>query len=289
MTPALEKPLKLQVPWSNLVWLGLVLVACYAPVLKALVGSWDDPDMGHGYFVPLAAGFIVWQKREELLNIKPKPNWWGLLVVIMGGSLLIVATLGVELFLSRIAFVITLTGVVWLLGGNEMLKKLAFPLFLLCFMVPIPSIIFYRITFKLQILASQLAEWALDVISIPVAREGNILELPTQKLSVVEACSGIRSLLTLTFLTLVYGYFFEKKTWIRVWLFLGTIPIAIVANASRVTITGVMSQIKPELAEGFFHETTGIVIFFVALLLLVMVHRVTVRAAKIVSVRRVPA
>ncbi len=289
MTPALEKPLKLQVPWSNLVWLGLLLIACYAPVLKALVGSWDDPDMGHGYFVPLAAGFIVWQKREELLSIKPKPNWWGLLVVIMGGSLLIVATLGVELFLSRIAFVITLTGVVWLLGGNQMLKKLAFPLFLLCFMVPIPSIIFYRITFKLQILASQLAEWALDVISIPVAREGNILELPTQKLSVVEACSGIRSLLTLTFLTLVYGYFFEKKTWIRVWLFLCTIPIAIVANASRVTITGVMSQIKPELAEGFFHETTGIVIFFVALLLLVSVHRVTVRAAKIVTARRVPA
>jgi exosortase len=179
--------------------------------------------------------------------------------------------------------------VVWLLGGNQMLKKLAFPLFLLFFMVPIPSIIFYRITFKLQILASQLAEWALDVIDIPVVREGNILELPTQKLSVVEACSGIRSLLTLTFLTLVYGYFFEKKTWIRVWLFLGTIPIAIVANASRVTITGVMSQIKPELAEGFFHETTGIVIFFVALLLLVLVHRVTVRASKIVSARRAPA
>ena len=78
MTPALEKSLKLQVPWSNLVWVCLILVACYAPVLKALVGSWDDPDMGHGYFVPLAAGFIVWQQREELLSIKPKPNWWGL-------------------------------------------------------------------------------------------------------------------------------------------------------------------------------------------------------------------
>lgn len=288
MTPVLEKPLKLQWPWTNFAWLGLLLIACYAPVLKALVGAWDDPDMGHGYFVPLAAGFIVWQQREELLAIKPKPNWWGLVVVAIGGIQLILATLGVELFLSRTAFVITLIGVVWLLGGNLMLKKLAFPLFLLFFMVPIPSIIFYRITFKLQILASQLAYGALSVLDIPVLREGNILELPTQRLSVVEACSGIRSLLTLTFLTLVYGHFFEKRTWLRVVLFLATIPIAIVANASRVTLTGVMSQIKPELAEGFFHETTGIVIFFVALLLLVLFHRVTIRTIKFVNARSKP-
>jgi exosortase len=254
--------------------------------LKALVGAWDDPDMGHGYFVPLAAGFIVWKQREELLAITPKPNWWGLAVVVLGGVQLLLATLGVELFLARTAFVITLIGVVWLLGGNLMLKKLAFPLFLLFFMVPIPSIIFYRITFKLQILASQLADWALSVLDIPVLREGNILELPTQRLSVVEACSGIRSLLTLTFLTLVYGYFFEKRTWLRVLLFVATIPIAIVANASRVTITGIMSQIKPELAEGFFHETTGIVIFFVALLLLILFHKLTTRALTLLSARR---
>jgi exosortase len=286
MTPVLEKSLKVEWRWMSLAGLGLLLIVCYAPVLKALAGSWDDPDMGHGYFVPLAAGFIVWQKREELLAITPKPNWWGLLVVALGGIQLILATLGVEVFLSRTAFVITLAGVVWLLGGNEMLKKLAFPLFLLLFMIQIPSIIFYRITFKLQILASQLAYGALSVLDIPVLREGNILELPTQRLSVVEACSGIRSLLTLTFLTLIYGYFFEKRTWLRVVLFAATIPIAIVANASRVTITGVMSQIKPELAEGFFHETTGIVIFFAALFLLVFFHRLTLRTVKLLSAWR---
>lgn len=286
MTPAVEKSLKFQWPWTKFAWLGLLLIGCYAPVLKALVGEWDNPDMGHGYFVPLAAGFIIWQQRAELLAIKPKPNWWGLVLVVLGGTQLILATLGVELFLSRTAFVITLIGVVWLLGGNLMLKKLAFPLFLLFFMVPIPNIVFYRITFKLQILASQLADWALTVIDIPVLREGNILELPSQRLSVVEACSGIRSLLTLTFLTLVYGYFFEKRTWLRVVLFVATVPIAIVANASRVTITGIMTQIKPELAEGFFHETTGIVIFFVALLLLILFHRLTTRALTLLSARR---
>jgi exosortase len=153
-------------------------------------------------------------------------------------------------------------------------------------MVPIPTIVYTLITFKLQILASQLADAALSLIDIPVFREGNILELPNQRLSVVEACSGIRSLLTLTFLTLIYGYFFEKRTWLRVVLFVATIPIAIVANASRVTMTGIMTQVKPEYAEGFFHESTGIVIFFVALLLLVLFHQAITRLLKFRSARR---
>ncbi|MBZ5623625.1 MAG: exosortase/archaeosortase family protein [Acidobacteriia bacterium] len=286
MTPAVEKPRTFAWPWTKFAWLGLLIAACYGPVLKALVRAWDDPDMGHGYFVPLAAGFIIWQQREELRAIKPRPNWWGLVVVILGGIQLIVSTLGVELFLARTAFVVTLIGVVWFLGGDLMLKKLAFPLFLLFFMVPIPTIVYTLITFKLQILASQLADAALSVIDIPVFREGNILELPNQRLSVVEACSGIRSLLTLTFLTLIYGYFFEKRTWLRVVLFVATIPIAIVANASRVTMTGIMTQVKPEYAEGFFHESTGIVIFFVALFLLVLFHQGITRLLKFRSARR---
>jgi len=166
-----------------------------------------------------------------------------------------------------------------------MLKKLAFPLFLLCFMVPIPAVIFNKITFPLQILASQLADGALSLLQVPVLREGNILELPTQKLSVVEACSGIRSLLSLTFLGLVYGYFFEKRTWIRVVLFIATVPIAIMANGSRITITGILSQIKPELAEGFFHESTGWVIFMLALAILVVFHRVLLKGVQLATRR----
>jgi exosortase len=184
------------------------------------------------------------------------------------------------------SFVITLIGIVLTLGGTVMLKKLAFPLFLLFFMLPIPSVIYSAATFKLQLLASQLADGALTLFSIPVLREGNILELPNQRLSVVEACSGIRSLLSLTFLSLVYGYFFERKTWIRVVLFLSTIPIAIVANASRVTITGIMTQVKAELAEGFFHEAEGWVIFMVALVILIVWHQILVRGANFVEARR---
>ena len=194
--------------------------------------------------------------------------------------MLLAATMGVEVFLGRFAFLLTLVGIVWLLGGTLILKKMAFPLVLLFFMIPIPVILYNRITFPLQILASKLAAGALSILGVPVMREGNILELPSQRLSVVEACSGIRSLLSLTFLSLVYGYFFEKRKWIRWALFLATIPIAIVANGSRVTFTGILSQVKPEYAEGFFHESTGWVIFMVALFILVLFHQAIRRAAR---------
>jgi exosortase len=264
--------------WVAIGWFALLVAVCYGPVLGALVENWNrDPDMGHGYFVPAIAGFIVWQRRGEILALKARPSWWGLPVVLLGGAQLIVATMGVELFLARTAFILTLIGVVWMLGGTLVLRKLGFPLFLLVFMIPIPAIVYNRITFPLQILASQISEQALRLIGIPVLREGNVLELPTQRLSVVEACSGIRSLLSLTFLSLVYGYFFEKRTWLRVLLFVATIPIAVVANASRVTLTGILSQVKPELAEGFFHESTGWVIFMVALGIMVLFHQVVRR------------
>ena len=191
--------------------------------------------------------------------------------------MLMLGTLGAEVFTTRVAFVISLIGVVWLLGGNVILRKVSFALFLLFFMVPIPAIIYNSITFPLQILASQLAAEALSLMGIPVLRDGNILELPSQPLSVVEACSGIRSLLSLTFLSLVFGYFFEKRIWLRVVLFVATIPIAILANGSRVTITGILSEVKPELAEGFFHESTGWVIFMIALGFLLFFHQMVLR------------
>ena len=244
-------------------------------MLWRLVKQWDsDPDMGHGFFVPLVAGFIVWQKRAELLALEPAPNWWGLALVLYGGLQLWIATLGAELFLARTAFVLSIIGIVLLLGGTAWVRLLAFPLFLLFFMIPIPTVVYNSITFPLQLVASRLSTHALELIQIPVLREGNILELAEQKLSVVEACSGIRSLLSLTFLSLVYGYFFEGKLWMRVVLFAATIPIALVANASRVTLTGVLTEYKPELAEGFFHMASGWAIFMAALAIMIVLHQI---------------
>ena len=263
-----------RLPWAAWVWFGALLLLSYAPVLWRLVQQWDtDPDMGHGFFVPLVVGFIAWQKRAELMALEPAPSWWGLAVVLYGGLQLWIATLGAELFLARTAFVVSVIGIVLLLGGRGWVRALAFPLFLLFFMIPIPTVVYNSITFPLQLLASRLSTQALDLMQIPVLREGNVLELAQQKLSVVEACSGIRSLLSLTFLALVYGYFFESKAWMRAALFVSTIPIAIVANASRVTLTGVLTEYKPELAEGFFHTASGWVIFMVALAIMIVLHQ----------------
>jgi exosortase len=273
-----EERVAARIPWVAIAWFAALLIASYLPVLIRLVQQWEnDEDMGHGFFVPVLAAYIAWQKRNELLAAPVAPNWLGLLLVLWGALQLTIATLGAELFLARTAFVISIIGSVLLLGGMPVVRILALPLFLLFFMVPIPAIIYNQITFPLQLLASRVAETVLLVLGIPVLREGNVLEMANQRLSVVEACSGIRSLLSLTFLSLVYGYFFEKRASIRVALFFAVIPIAIVANASRVTLTGILTQYKPELAEGFFHTASGWVIFMVALFIMVFVHQAITR------------
>ncbi|MGD0199262.1 MAG: exosortase/archaeosortase family protein [Bryobacteraceae bacterium] len=274
-------------PWTAVVWFALLLIACYGPVLYRLAGQWaHDDDMGHGFFVPLVAGYIAWQRRRELLETLPAPSWWGLLILAWGAAQLYVAALGAELFLQRTAFIVSLVGVVLLLGGRPILRILAFPLFLLCFMVPIPAIVYNQVTFRLQLLASSIAEATLSLLGVPVLREGNILELASQQLSVVEACSGIRSLLTLSFLSLVYAYLFDKKVWMRWVLLLAAVPIALVANASRVTVTGLLSEANPELAEGVFHAASGWVIFMVGLALLMFTHFLVNRVYRFVCARK---
>lgn len=266
--------------WVTIGWVSTLLAVCYAPVLVKLVNQWSfDPDMGHGFFVPVIAAGIVWHKRGLIAGKLPKPNWWGLAIMVWAGFQLYLATLGAELFLARTSFVISIIGAVLLLGGTEYVRIFAFPLFLLFFMVPIPAVIYNQLTFPLQIIASKFAENLIGWLQIPVIREGNVLILPQQSLNVVEACSGIRSLLTLTFLSLVYGYVFERRTWLRAVLFFSTIPIAIAANAGRVAFTGIVSQFKPELAEGWFHEAQGGVIFMIALAILVAWHQILVRTS----------
>ncbi len=268
-------PVAAPLHWKRALWFGALLLLCYAPVLYSLAQRWySDEDMGHGFFVPVVAAYIVWRRRAALAAIRPQTNYWGLALVLYGAVQFMLGTLGAELFLARTAFLISLTGAIWFLGGTRMLKQLAFPLALLWFMIPIPAIIYARITLPLQLFASAVAERVLGWINIPVLRDGNILELPSgQKLSVVEACSGIRSLLSLSFLSLVYAYFFDPKVWMRWVLLCATIPIAILANSARVSITGIISNYRPELAEGFFHMLEGWVLFIVAGALLIAFHQ----------------
>ena len=273
--------------WPTIAWVSVLLAVCYAPVLLALLRQWsNDPDMGHGFFVPVIAAAIAWHKRDQIAGLVPKPNWWGLVIMAWAGFQLYIATLGAELFLARTSFVISIIGAVILLGGTAYARIFAFPLFLLFFMVPIPAVIYNQFTFPLQQIASSFAETLISWTQIPVVREGNILILPSQSLNVVEACSGIRSLLTLTFFSLVYGYVFEKRGWARTVLFLSTIPITIAANAGRVALTGVVSQINPDLAEGWFHEAQGMVIFVIALAILIGFHQLIIRTTNFIDSRR---
>lgn len=270
---------KTGLPWYAMAWFGVLLIACYAPVLYGLVHQWaTDEDMGHGFFVPVVAGYIAWRRRDELMALNPAPNYWGLAIVILGAVQMMLGTLGAQIFIARTAFLVSLVGAILFLGGTKALKILAFPLFLMAFMFPIPAIIYARITLPLQLFASSVAETVLNFLGIPVLRDGNILELPSQRLSVVEACSGIRSLLSLSFLSLVYACFFDRKVWMRWVLLLGTIPIAIVANAARVTATGLISEYRAELARGIFHTMEGWVTFVVDLVLLVLLHQFVTRA-----------
>jgi exosortase len=238
-----------------------------------MASQWsNDDDMSHGFFVPAVAAYIAWNRREELLALEVKPSYWGL--VLLGWSVLqmTLGILGAELFLQRTAFIGSLWGAVLFLGGWAFIRALALPLLMLPLMVPIPAVIYNQITFPLQLFASSVAEHALSLLGIPVLRDGNVLELANQKLSVVEACSGIRSLMSLTFLSLVYGYLSEQRLWVRWSIFLASIPIAVAANAFRVSATGVLSEYNPDLAQGFFHTLEGGVSFAFAFGLMILFH-----------------
>jgi exosortase len=255
-------------------WFLVLLLACYAPLLAGLTRQWaTDPDMSHGFFVVPVVAYIVWRRRGELAAIQPAPNRGGIAIVAWGAAQMLLGTLAAQVFVARTAFLVSLAGAVLFLGGTRALKTLAFPLLLLAFLFPLPAMIYARVTLPLQIFASAGAETVLNWIGIPVLRDGNILELPHERLSVVEACSGIRSLLSLSFLSLVYAYFFDRRVGMRWVLLAATVPIAIAANAARVTLMGILGEYRADLAHGVFHLFEGWALFVVALGLLIAVHR----------------
>jgi exosortase len=266
------------IPWAPLLWFSVLLCIPYNRILYDMVTEWfKSEEMGHGIFVPFICAYVVWGQRKELSELTLRTNWWGLLLVAWGFLQAILGTLGADFFIARTAFLEALVGVLLTVGGFPLVRTLAFPLFLLLFMVRIPLFIYSNITFPLQIFASQLAAASLSAVGIPVLREGNILELASQQLSVVEACSGIRSLISLSFMSLVYAYFFDRKVWMRWLLLVASIPIAIVCNAARITFTGILSEYKKEFAEGIYHSFEGWGIFMIALLVLIVLHQIVNR------------
>jgi exosortase len=275
-SPAVTAPARLQ--WATIALLSTLLLVLYAPVLSRMAYEWvTNDDMNHGLFVPAAVLFIIWERREKLLQVQLRPHWFGYLLILLGFIQLLAGTAGADMFLMRIAFLVSLLGLLVATCGFPVVRAMAFPLVLLLFMIRIPLFIYSQITLPLQLLASQLAELALQSIGIAAIREGNVLELAEHTLNVAEACSGIRSLMALLFFSLVYGYFFAPQRWMKVFLVVATVPIGIGVNAFRVTLTGIFYQYKPELAQGLLHALEGAVLTTIAGVMLVLTHQVVKR------------
>jgi exosortase len=250
----------------------------YWRVLMTLAAAWwTDGNYSHGFLIGPVAIYLAWERRRRLADLVQKPTAWGLVIIIGSLASLTGGILGAELFMTRISMIGTLAGVVLFLFGWEHLRALAFPLAFLVLAIPLPAIIFNQIALPLQLLASRVGESALTTFDIPVLREGNVLILANTSLEVAEACSGIRSLVSLLTLGLVFGYFADARGWVRSVIAVSTVPVAILTNAARVAGTGIAAQrFGPEAADGFLHEFAGWAMFAAAFGLLALLLRVIV-------------
>ncbi len=280
--PGRKPPSKILTFWLTLKpfgWQGLLLVAVlavlYSSVIRLLVYQWyNDADYSHGFLVPLLSAYLIWQRKDKLRQIPRHASWWGLVIIAISLGLLFLGSLGAELSLARLSLLGTLCGLIVYFTGGAMLRAMAFPMAFLLFAIPIPVVVYNEIVFPLQFIASKFATRVLEMLNLfPILREGNVLILPHMRLEVVEACSGIRSLMSLLALAAGYGYLVEKSVPVRWFLVLAMVPLAIVSNGMRIMITAVMANyIGPRAAEGFMHEFSGWVIFVVATIMFLALH-----------------
>jgi exosortase len=259
---------------------GGFLLLYHEVIVKLVTAWWTDDNYSHGFLIVPIAAYLAWERRERFAAREIRPAAFGLLVIAGSVAVLAAGILGAELFLTRISMLGMLVGIVLFLFGWARLRVVAFPLAFLLLMVPLPAIIFNQIAFPLQILASQVGESVLRAFNVPVLREGNVLVLANATLEVAEACSGIRSLISLLTLGIVWGYFSDPRGWMRVLIAVSTITGAVVSNGARIAGTGIAAErFGPAAGEGFFHECSGWVIFLVAFVLMLGIQALMTRLA----------
>lgn len=265
-------------PWPWIGLLTLVFVALlgvlYGAILRDLLWQWwDDANYSHGFLVPLFSGLLIWQHRGELGALALRGSWVGFPVLLAGLGALILGDVGAENFLTRSSLIVILAGLVLLHLGPAVFRALAFPLAFLLFMVPLPATLFYAVTFPLQRLAAQNAAWGLGLLGVPVLLDGNIIHLSHLSLGVAEACSGVRSLISLLALGAAWAYLAVPGVWGKLVLVAATVPITIAANTGRVVATGLVGEWAGiEYAQGFYHSFSGWAIFVLAFVGLLGVH-----------------
>ena len=255
--------------------LGL-LVGLYGGILRDLAWQWwDDPNYTHGFLVPLFSGFLVWQRRKELAALPPRGSWVGLPVLLAGVGTLLLGDLAAENFLMRSSLILVLVGLVLFHLGRDSFRLLAFPLLFLFFMIPLPATLFYAIAFPLQSLAARNAAWTLDRLGVPVLLDGNVIHLTRLSLGVAEACSGIRSLISLFSVAVGWAALTIPGIWGMAVFVAAVVPITILANVGRVVVTGLIAQwFGMDYAQGFFHTFSSWLVFVFAFVCLLGIHRV---------------
>ncbi len=260
--------------WLQPSLLAVLLGLLYYRILAGMVWKWwTDSNYSHGFIVPIFCAWVIWKERRRILEIPAKPNWFGLPIILSSLGILVLGELGAENFLSRTSLFFLLAGIVIQFRGWRFFRAVLFPWVVLFLMVPLPAIIFNQVALPLQFQASRLANGLLALVGVPVFREGNVIRLPSLTLDVVEACSGLRSLVSLLVLAVFYGYLFEPRIYRRILLILVAIPIAVVANGVRIMGSGILGQYwDAEKAEGFFHMFSGWLVFVLSLGLVVVFH-----------------
>jgi exosortase len=254
--------------------LVILLAAVYWNILRGMAAQWwDDANYSHGFLVPLFSFYLVWQQRASLRTL-PRPGTLVGVPVILGGiAVLILGDLGAENFLMRSSLIVIIAGLILFHLGTPIFRVVLFPLAFLFFMVPLPGVIFYAVTFPLQRIAAEQAAWTLDTLGIPVLLDGNIIHLSQMSLGVTEACSGIRSLISLLAGAVVWAYLLLPGGWATLIFVAATVPITIFANAARVVLTGLIGQqFGVQYATGFFHEFAGWAIYLFAFMCLLATH-----------------
>ncbi len=280
--------------WRALAIISAILFTYAAVLVKLSSNWWSDENYSHGLLVPLIIGYILWIQRDKLSSEPARPAMLlGGIAVALALFALWIGVAGAELYSQRMSLVLLIAGTVVYFWGLRFLKFIWVPLALLVLAIPIPAILFNKIAFPLQLFASRCAVWSMSAMGIPVLRQGNVIELKplnsfdTKKLEVVEACSGIRSLMTLVTLAVVFAYFTHPRSdddsnkggkfgflrsygfWRSTIIVVSAVPIAILTNASRVSGTGILSHYYgTQVADGFFHSFSGWAIYIVAFLLL---------------------
>jgi exosortase len=247
-----------------------------------MVKQWyEDPNYSHGFLVPVISGYFLYQVLEDLKKTMIAPKNAGLVVIVMGLLMLMAGYVGTEYFAMRLSLIVLLAGMVLYFFGSGVLQKTALPIGFLFFMVPLPAIVYNSFAFPLKLFVAKYSVLFLQSIGIVVMREGNIIMFPNTVLEVADACSGMRSIMSLLALGVGSAFISQNAIWKRWALVLSAVPIAIFTNALRVIATGILAQYwGAKAAEGFFHEFAGFVIFGLAMVLLACVAAVLRRVGR---------